>query len=148
MKRNWAFTIGLNSTSNLSAVFLSPQVNICVCMCIISFCHLLLVLLRCSKLRNAGQTCVSANRVLVQSKVYDKFASLVKAAFEKVKCGNGLDPDVAVGMNGCKLLFLLSTRHIVRSHHIQHHASFIILFVLFVSVCMNCNCRRFMFMFI
>jgi acyl-CoA reductase-like NAD-dependent aldehyde dehydrogenase len=72
-------------------------------MYIIPFCHVLLVLLRCSKLRNAGQTCVSANRVLVQSKVYDKFASLVKAAFEKVKCGNGLDPDVAVGMNWCKL---------------------------------------------
>lgn len=44
-----------------------------------------------SKFRNAGQTCVCANRIYVQAGVYDAFAEKLKAAMEaQLKVGNGL----------------------------------------------------------
>lgn len=42
-----------------------------------------------SKYRNAGQTCVCANRLLVQSKVYDAFAAKLVAAVKALKVGPG-----------------------------------------------------------
>ena len=50
-----------------------------------------------SKYRNAGQTCVCANRIYVQDGVYDAFAQKFQAAVEKLKIGNGLDDGVDVG---------------------------------------------------
>lgn len=50
-----------------------------------------------AKYRNSGQTCVCANRLLVQSSVYDAFASKLAAAVEALKVGNGTDPRVAQG---------------------------------------------------
>jgi succinate-semialdehyde dehydrogenase/glutarate-semialdehyde dehydrogenase len=50
-----------------------------------------------SKYRNAGQTCVCANRLLVQSGIYDRFAEKLAAAVAAMKVGNGLDPDVKIG---------------------------------------------------
>lgn len=50
-----------------------------------------------AKFRNSGQTCVAANRILVQDKVYDEFASLLSNEVKKLKLGNGLDKDVQVG---------------------------------------------------
>lgn len=50
-----------------------------------------------SKFRNAGQTCVCANRILVQSGVYDAFAARLVAEAEKLKVGPGLDADVTQG---------------------------------------------------
>lgn len=50
-----------------------------------------------SKYRNAGQTCVCANRLLVQSGVYDKFAEKLAAAVKQLKIGDGLQPDVRIG---------------------------------------------------
>ena len=50
-----------------------------------------------SKYRNAGQTCVCANRLLVQSGVYDRFAEKLAAAAKAMKVGNGLQPDVKLG---------------------------------------------------
>jgi succinate-semialdehyde dehydrogenase/glutarate-semialdehyde dehydrogenase len=50
-----------------------------------------------SKYRNAGQTCVCANRLYVQDGVYDAFASKLVAAVEKLKVGNGVEPGVAQG---------------------------------------------------
>jgi succinate-semialdehyde dehydrogenase/glutarate-semialdehyde dehydrogenase len=44
-----------------------------------------------SKYRNTGQTCVCANRFLVQDSVYDLFASKLAAAVAKLKVGNGLE---------------------------------------------------------
>ncbi|WP_439816194.1 NADP-dependent succinate-semialdehyde dehydrogenase [Zavarzinia sp. CC-PAN008] len=44
-----------------------------------------------SKYRNTGQTCVCANRLLVQDAVYDAFAEKLAAAVGKLKVGNGLD---------------------------------------------------------
>ncbi|HVJ53155.1 MAG TPA: NADP-dependent succinate-semialdehyde dehydrogenase [Aliidongia sp.] len=50
-----------------------------------------------SKYRNAGQTCVCANRILVQDKVYDAFARKFADAVAGLKVGNGLEEGVAVG---------------------------------------------------
>lgn len=50
-----------------------------------------------SKYRNAGQTCVCANRLYVQSGVYDAFADKLVAAVNKLKVGNGLEPGVTQG---------------------------------------------------
>lgn len=50
-----------------------------------------------SKYRNAGQTCVCANRLLVQDGVYDAFAEKFAAAVAKLKVGNGLEPGVTQG---------------------------------------------------
>jgi succinate-semialdehyde dehydrogenase/glutarate-semialdehyde dehydrogenase len=50
-----------------------------------------------SKYRNTGQTCVCANRVLVQDGVYDTFAAKLKAAVEAMKVGNGMEPGVMQG---------------------------------------------------
>ncbi|MGE0213827.1 MAG: NAD-dependent succinate-semialdehyde dehydrogenase [Parvibaculaceae bacterium] len=50
-----------------------------------------------SKYRNAGQTCVCANRILVQDKVYDAFADKLKAAVSKLKVGNGVEDGVTTG---------------------------------------------------
>jgi succinate-semialdehyde dehydrogenase/glutarate-semialdehyde dehydrogenase len=50
-----------------------------------------------SKYRNTGQTCVCANRLLVQSGVYDAFAEKLKAAVSKLKVGNGMEDNVTQG---------------------------------------------------
>jgi len=50
-----------------------------------------------SKYRNAGQTCVCANRILVQDGVYDAFAAKLKVAVEALKVGNGMEPGVTQG---------------------------------------------------
>ena len=50
-----------------------------------------------SKYRNAGQTCVCANRLFVQSGVYDAFAEKLVAAVRKLKVGNGFEAGVAQG---------------------------------------------------
>ena len=50
-----------------------------------------------SKYRNAGQTCVCANRLLVQEGVYDAFAGKLAAAVAKLKVGDGVEADVTTG---------------------------------------------------
>jgi succinate-semialdehyde dehydrogenase/glutarate-semialdehyde dehydrogenase len=50
-----------------------------------------------SKYRNTGQTCVCANRILVQDGVYDAFAARLKAAVEGLKVGPGTEPGVTQG---------------------------------------------------
>jgi len=50
-----------------------------------------------SKYRNAGQTCVCANRLYVQDSVYDAFAEKLVAAVKKLKVGNGLSAGVSQG---------------------------------------------------
>jgi succinate-semialdehyde dehydrogenase/glutarate-semialdehyde dehydrogenase len=50
-----------------------------------------------SKYRNAGQTCVCANRILVQDSVFDAFAEKLVAAVKKLKVGNGADEGVTIG---------------------------------------------------
>lgn len=50
-----------------------------------------------SKYRNAGQTCVCANRFYVQAGVYDEFAAKLTEAVEKLKVGSGLEPESTTG---------------------------------------------------
>ncbi|KXZ55521.1 hypothetical protein GPECTOR_2g1070 [Gonium pectorale] len=50
-----------------------------------------------SALRNAGQTCICANRVFVHDSVYDKLAEAVVEHTRKLKTGDGLEPGVNVG---------------------------------------------------
>jgi succinate-semialdehyde dehydrogenase/glutarate-semialdehyde dehydrogenase len=49
------------------------------------------------KFRNAGQTCVCANRILVQEGVYDEFAEKLQAAMGSLKLGDGTEEGVNVG---------------------------------------------------
>jgi succinate-semialdehyde dehydrogenase/glutarate-semialdehyde dehydrogenase len=50
-----------------------------------------------SKFRNAGQTCVCANRILVQAGVHDAFVERLGAAVRGLKVGDGRDAGVTVG---------------------------------------------------
>jgi len=50
-----------------------------------------------TKYRNAGQTCVSANRIFVQDNVYDAFAAKLAERARKLTVGNGLEPGVTIG---------------------------------------------------
>ena len=50
-----------------------------------------------SKYRNAGQTCVCANRFLVQRSVQDAFAEKLAKAVAQFKVGNGMEPGVDIG---------------------------------------------------
>lgn len=50
-----------------------------------------------SKFRNAGQTCVCANRLYVQDSVYEAFAEKLLAAVNQLKIGDGLQSGVTIG---------------------------------------------------
>ena len=50
-----------------------------------------------SKFRNMGQTCVCANRILVQDSVYDAFAEKFTKAVAALKVGDGMDDGVEQG---------------------------------------------------
>ena len=50
-----------------------------------------------SKYRNAGQTCVCANRIYVQDGVYDKFATKLAEKVKGFKVGAGTEPGVVIG---------------------------------------------------
>ncbi len=50
-----------------------------------------------SKYRNAGQTCVCANRLLIQEGVFDAFVEKLTAAVKLLKMGDGTDEGVSMG---------------------------------------------------
>lgn len=50
-----------------------------------------------AKYRNAGQTCVCANRIFVQEKVYKLFAEKFTQAVQQLKIGSGLEEGVDIG---------------------------------------------------
>ena len=50
-----------------------------------------------SKFRNAGQTCICANRIFVQESIYEAFSAKFVEAVGQLKVGNGLDEGVTVG---------------------------------------------------
>ena len=50
-----------------------------------------------SKFRNAGQTCVCANRIIVHVNILDEFSEKLSKEVKKLKIGNGLDDDTDVG---------------------------------------------------
>jgi succinate-semialdehyde dehydrogenase/glutarate-semialdehyde dehydrogenase len=53
--------------------------------------------LMASKFRNAGQTCVCANRILVQDGVYDAFVERVRAKVAALVVGDGAAPGTTIG---------------------------------------------------
>lgn len=50
-----------------------------------------------SKFRNAGQTCVSANRILVHNTIFEAFVQRFVAQVERLKVGNGLESSIHIG---------------------------------------------------
>ena len=50
-----------------------------------------------SKFRNTGQTCVCANRILVQAKVHDDFVEILKMRINNLKVGDGSDSGTTQG---------------------------------------------------
>jgi succinate-semialdehyde dehydrogenase/glutarate-semialdehyde dehydrogenase len=50
-----------------------------------------------AKYRASGQTCICANRILIQESVYDAFVAKFVSAAEGLAVGNGLDPTVNIG---------------------------------------------------
>lgn len=50
-----------------------------------------------SKFRNGGQTCVCANRILVQGGIYDAFTEKLAAAASKLVVGDGLEDGTTIG---------------------------------------------------
>ncbi|MFT4067731.1 NAD-dependent succinate-semialdehyde dehydrogenase [Paraburkholderia sp.] len=50
-----------------------------------------------AKFRNTGQACISANRILVQSRVYDEISRRVVERVAGLRLGNGLEPGVQLG---------------------------------------------------
>ncbi|HLS07865.1 NAD-dependent succinate-semialdehyde dehydrogenase [Lentibacillus sp.] len=50
-----------------------------------------------SKFRNAGQTCICANRVYVQEGVYDEFVDKLSKKVQELKVGDGMDESVDIG---------------------------------------------------
>ncbi|MCF8496635.1 MAG: NAD-dependent succinate-semialdehyde dehydrogenase [Alphaproteobacteria bacterium] len=49
------------------------------------------------KYRNAGQTCVCANRIYVQESIYDEFAAKYVTAVKALRVGNGLEDGITIG---------------------------------------------------
>jgi succinate-semialdehyde dehydrogenase/glutarate-semialdehyde dehydrogenase len=58
-----------------------------------------------SKFRNGGQTCVCANRILVQEAVHDRFCDMLLREVSRLVVGNGMDEGVTIGplINGAAL---------------------------------------------
>jgi succinate-semialdehyde dehydrogenase/glutarate-semialdehyde dehydrogenase len=50
-----------------------------------------------SKFRNAGQTCICANRIFVQDKIFDAVASALEAKIKAIKVGVGTEAGVTMG---------------------------------------------------
>lgn len=50
-----------------------------------------------SKFRNAGQTCVCANRIFVHEKIADAFAEILVKQVEQLRMGNGMEEGVDIG---------------------------------------------------
>lgn len=50
-----------------------------------------------TKLRNCGQTCTAANRIMVQKAILPRFVQLLEAQLKTMKSGGGTDPDASLG---------------------------------------------------
>ena len=50
-----------------------------------------------AKFRNTGQSCIAANRVLIQDGIYERLAERLAVRTAALKVGNGLEPDVQIG---------------------------------------------------
>ncbi len=70
-----------------------------------------------SKFRNAGQTCVCANRFYVQEGIYAEFVAGMKSAMEKLVLGHGLDERVTLGPLVDDAAVAKVTRHVEDARH-------------------------------
>lgn len=52
-----------------------------------------------AKFRNTGQTCVCANRILVQESIFEDFLEKIIARTKRLKVGNPLDPETQLSQN-------------------------------------------------
>lgn len=68
-----------------------------------------------SKFRNAGQTCVCADRILVQSNIMEKFTEKLKAAVKSLRIGGGMQEGVSIGP-------LISSTAAEKANQIVHDA--------------------------
>ena len=68
-----------------------------------------------AKFRNSGQTCICANRILVQDRVFDAFAEMFAAAVGRLKVGPAWEEDADQGP-------LINERAIVKVEHHIHDA--------------------------
>ena len=50
-----------------------------------------------AKFRNAGQTCIAANRILIQNNIHDMFVEKLLNKVKKLKMGDGLDNNTTIG---------------------------------------------------
>src|SRR5690606_12303393 len=50
-----------------------------------------------AKFRNSGQTCVAANRFLIQDSIFEEFTQKLTKAVKDLKTGDGLKKDIQVG---------------------------------------------------
>ncbi len=50
-----------------------------------------------NKYRNSGQTCITANRILVQEAVYEEYLERLVEGVTRLKVGRGVEPEVKVG---------------------------------------------------
>ncbi|MGY4509684.1 NAD-dependent succinate-semialdehyde dehydrogenase [Bradyrhizobium sp. USDA 3650] len=65
-----------------------------------------------SKFRNGGQTCVCANRILVQAGIYDAFAEKLSARVDMMTVGDGTQPGVSIGPMINEAAVLKINRHL------------------------------------
>ena len=68
-----------------------------------------------SKFRNAGQTCVSANRVYVEDSIYDDFAQIVAEKIAALKVGDGFEEGVTQGPLINQAAIAKTERHIAQA---------------------------------
>ena len=73
-----------------------------------------------SKFRNAGQTCVCANRIYVHESIKDAFEDALRAEVSKLKVGNGQDESTDIGpvinVDGFEKLNLILKMQLVKAH--------------------------------
>jgi succinate-semialdehyde dehydrogenase/glutarate-semialdehyde dehydrogenase len=50
-----------------------------------------------AKFRNSGQTCVTANRIMVQARIYEKFTEALTKRIKELRVGNGTEEGVFIG---------------------------------------------------
>ncbi|MCI9887913.1 NAD-dependent succinate-semialdehyde dehydrogenase [Micrococcales bacterium 31B] len=50
-----------------------------------------------AKLRNMGEACTAANRIIVHESIAEEYTKRLATEFAALKCGNGLDPDTKLG---------------------------------------------------
>lgn len=68
------------------------------------------------KFRNSGQTCVTANRIMVQKGIYDEFAEALGKRIKELKVGDGLEEGVFIGPLTHERAVEKAMRHIDGKH--------------------------------